>query len=77
MDQGGVAAEGHDIGRLREEKQRQRRVADAVGNPRHHPRDGDFGAVAATAANRRDRKTDEGAEPIDGDDHADRQQTRR
>jgi len=52
-------------------------ITDAVGNPRHHPRHGDLGAVGAAAADRRDREADEGAVTADGDDDADGEQTRR
>lgn len=49
-------AEGPDPGGLRQEEQRQRGCADAVGDPRHHPGRGDHAALAAAPADRRHRE---------------------
>ena len=56
VDLGRGAAQGPDPRRLRPQEQRQRRVAHAVGDARHHPRHGDRAAVDAAAGDRRDRE---------------------
>mmetsp|Transcript_569 Transcript_569/g.1267 ORF Transcript_569/g.1267 Transcript_569/m.1267 type:complete len:205 (+) Transcript_569:4086-4700(+) len=77
VGEGGGRPEGSDLGRLREEEQRQRRLSDAIRNQRHHPGDGHSPSFPSTTGNCRDRKA--GSRPAAGHcrHHPHRQRPRR